>query len=370
MPKVEAKRAGVLGEYGGLGLPVRSHTWQDEKNWGYRSYTNAQDLTRAYVSHTTSRRFGSPALQANAYHFAGEFGGTLAVLLGLALAAYGYPNADSIAALFVAMLVLVAAGRLIRRNVDVLMDRSPTAAEAAARAAVASLDPPVELRRLRVREAAGRHFADVVIAVAPGAAVGQGHAAANAVEDVIGRALAGSDVVVHVEPGEAGAALRERAHAAALAVPRVREVHNVAVVSVGGRNHVSLHLKLPGELALDEAHAVASEVEVAIGNELPDVESVQTHLEPLAEQAQGAPPDATTVAAETDAVRRIVEETTGRPPRELRFLETAGGRIAFVTLALPARTTLADAHAHANEVERRIRRGRPDVVDVVVHTEP
>jgi beta-galactosidase/beta-glucuronidase len=48
-PKVEAKRASVLGEFGGLGLPVRGHTWQDEKNWGYKSYTNAQDLTRAYL---------------------------------------------------------------------------------------------------------------------------------------------------------------------------------------------------------------------------------------------------------------------------------------------------------------------------------
>ena len=41
-PKIEAGRAGVLGEYGGLGLPVRGHTWQDEKNWGYRSYTNSR----------------------------------------------------------------------------------------------------------------------------------------------------------------------------------------------------------------------------------------------------------------------------------------------------------------------------------------
>jgi beta-galactosidase/beta-glucuronidase len=48
-PKLEAKRASVLGEFGGLGLPVRGHTWQDEKNWGYKSYTNAQDLTRAYL---------------------------------------------------------------------------------------------------------------------------------------------------------------------------------------------------------------------------------------------------------------------------------------------------------------------------------
>ncbi|MBI4660594.1 MAG: glycoside hydrolase family 2 [Verrucomicrobia bacterium] len=48
-PKPESIRAGVLGEFGGLGLPVRGHTWQAEKNWGYRSFTNAQALTQAYL---------------------------------------------------------------------------------------------------------------------------------------------------------------------------------------------------------------------------------------------------------------------------------------------------------------------------------
>jgi len=42
--------------------------------------------------------------------------------------------------------------------------------------------------------------------------------------------------------------------AAALGVPSVREVHNVSVLDVGGRTEVSLHLKLPGELTLEEAH--------------------------------------------------------------------------------------------------------------------
>jgi len=48
MPDVEEKRAVVLGEFGGLGLPVAGHTWQEEKNWGYRSYKNSQELTAAY----------------------------------------------------------------------------------------------------------------------------------------------------------------------------------------------------------------------------------------------------------------------------------------------------------------------------------
>ena len=87
--------------------------------------------------------------------------------------------------------------------------------------------PAVDLRRLRMRQAGGRQFADVVIAVSPGAAVGQGHAAADAVEAAVTRALPNADVVVHVEPIDEGADLRERVHAAAVGVRRVREVHNL-----------------------------------------------------------------------------------------------------------------------------------------------
>lgn len=48
-PEPEANRAAVLGEFGGLGLPIRGHTWQNEKNWGYRSFTDPETLTTAYI---------------------------------------------------------------------------------------------------------------------------------------------------------------------------------------------------------------------------------------------------------------------------------------------------------------------------------
>ena len=63
----------------------------------------------------------------------------------------------------------------------------------------------------------------------------------------------------------------------------MREIHNVTVLRLGDRTEVSLHLKLPGDLSLDEAHEIAQPVEAAIGRALPDVDAVQTHLEPLAE---------------------------------------------------------------------------------------
>ena len=325
----------------------------------------AIDAGRMAVSARTARRFRSEALRANALHFGGDLAGSVAVLIGLVVAVAGHPNADSIAALFVAALVLVAAGRLMRRNVDVLMARAPADAEATARLAIARLGPGVELRRLRLRQSAGRHFADVVIGVPPGAAVGQGHAAADAVEAAVQRALPESDVVVHVEPAEQ-AELRDRAHAAALGVPRVREVHNVTVLTGGEGTQISLHLKLPGELPLEDAHAVASAVERAIVEAVPEAASVQTHLEPLSEAAPARPG---TTVDEAEVVRIVVEETGG-PPRSLQFLETDEGLFAFLTLAVAPETPLAEAHARASRIEERIHAACPRIAELVVHTEP
>ena len=323
------------------------------------------DITRTTISWRASRRHKSAALASNALHFGSDLAGSFAVLVGLLVARAGYANGDSIAALFVAVLVIAAAIRLMRGNIDVLMDRVPADAESAARRAIREMEPSVELRRLRMRQAAGRQFADVVIGVSPTAAVGQGHAAADAVEAAVARALPNADVVVHVEPIE-DASVHERAHAAAIGVPNVREVHNIALVDVDGHTELSLHVKLPGELSLDEAHAIAEQLETSIRAAVPEIAGVQTHLEPLTESSAAREVH---VGDEAE-IRRIVREATGAEPRELRFLRTSAGLVAFLTLGLDGTCRLEEAHARASEIEEKIRRARPDIDDVIVHTEP
>ena len=324
------------------------------------------DLGRTVVSYRSARRHGSAALLSNALHFGSDLVGTVAVLGGLVAARAGWPEGDSVAALFVSLLVVLAAFRLGRRNIDVLMDRAPADVVAAARRAIRGLDPPVELSRLRLRQAAGRAFADVVIAVSPGAAVGQGHADADRVESALERALPGADVVVHVEPSTAQRSLDERMRAAAATVPRVREIHNLSTIDVGdGGIEASLHLKLPGDLSLEDAHAVAEQVERAIVRSVPEVVAVQTHLEPLGPQAEGR--DVT--ASESD-VARLVRNAAGEEPRQIRVLNTDLGRVVFLTLGLHPGATLEEAHGRASAVEARVRAAVPDLADVIVHTEP
>jgi divalent metal cation (Fe/Co/Zn/Cd) transporter len=147
----------------------------------------------------------------------------------------------------------------------------------------------------------------------------------------------------------------------------VREIHNVSVVELGDRMEVSLHLKLPGDLPLDVAHSLAEQVEEAIRAAVPEVDAVHTHLEPLAEVGSGS-------LGGSDELRRAVRAATldelGAEPREVRFLETDGGLVLFLTLALEPGATLAESHVRAGRVEERIRRHCPELAEIVVHTEP
>ena len=46
-----SRQALVLGEFGGLGLPVEDHTWLNKDNWGYRTFADADTLFKTYDSY-------------------------------------------------------------------------------------------------------------------------------------------------------------------------------------------------------------------------------------------------------------------------------------------------------------------------------
>jgi cation diffusion facilitator family transporter len=327
------------------------------------------DLGRARVSLLSARRYDSPALYSNALHFAGDMAGSVAVLVGLLAVHAGLAQADSIAALLVAVIIFAAALRLIASNADVLMDRTPDQARAAAELAIAGLGADIELSRLRLRESAGRYFADVVVGVAPGQAVVEGHRAADLVEAAVEEALPGSDVVVHVEPRRDGLDLRDRVLAIALAEPLVKEAHDITIFEQDGVASVSLHLKFPADLELQGAHDVAERVEQAIRSR-PDVLDVQTHLEPLERPLAARPSDR---SADLHAEREIdwlVRERTGASPRRVKLLSTDAGRVLLLTLSVGGSTPLDEAHRLAGELEEQLRLRLQDLADVVVHTEP
>jgi divalent metal cation (Fe/Co/Zn/Cd) transporter len=139
---------------------------------------------------------------------------------------------------------------------------------------------------------------------------------------------------------------------------------------VGSAYEVSLHVKLPRELSLAEAHDVIERLEEAVHDAVPELRSVHTHMEPLArtDWASAPPPDVT--ASERAAVEETVRGITGTPPASVRFRDAERGRVVLVTIMLPGEQPLPSAHHHAGRIEEAVRERCPTLADVIVHTEP
>ncbi|HEY2789583.1 MAG TPA: cation diffusion facilitator family transporter [Gaiellales bacterium] len=325
----------------------------------------AVDATRTTVSLRTGRRQRNAALVANAWHFGSDFAGTVAVLAGLGLAAAGVPGGDSVAAIFVAVIVLAAAVRLGRGNVDVLMDRAPSGLTGRVERVVRSVAGVAEVRSVRVREAGGESFADIVIGVSRLEGIEKMHETSDRVEQAVRDSLGRAQVQVHVEPAAlAEERPNERVAAAAMRVPGVVEAHNITVLEDSAGRAVTLHVRLPEDATLRQVARAVERLKREILAEV-GIARVYAHVEPSAPDAQPAHDVSATepdVRGRAQAAVRAVAGTAGEV-----VVYRQGGRLLVVT-SLPADpgTSVRDAHALASRVEDAVREALEAVDDVIV----
>ena len=324
----------------------------------------AVDAARTAISLRRGRIDRNAALMANAWHFGSDFAGTLAVLVGLGLVAAGVPAGDSLAAIFVAAIVLLGALRLARQNIDALMDRTPSGVAGRVERAARSVPGVSEVRSVRVREAGGESFAEVVIGVPRLAGVERSHETTDMVEGAVRDSLGRAQVTVHVEPAAAAETLNDRVAAAALRVPGVVEAHNIAVLDDSSGRAVTLHVRLPEDETLRSAWDVVERLKDEIRREV-GIARVYAHVEPSAPGAQPA----RDIGAEEPSLHRLAAEAIRSVAGDAEQLVVyrQGSRLLVVTSvrADPA-LSVGEAHTLASRVEDAVRDAVASVDDVIV----
>ena len=78
----DPQRVNVLGEYGGIGLPVENHLWWNKRNWGYVQFKNSAEVTAEYVKYANIlkdyvRRGFSAAVYTQTTDVEGEVNGLM-----------------------------------------------------------------------------------------------------------------------------------------------------------------------------------------------------------------------------------------------------------------------------------------------------
>lgn len=78
----DAQRVTVLGEYGGIGLPLENHLWWNKRNWGYIQFKNSDEVTAEYVKYANelkgfAKRGFSAAVYTQTTDVEGEVNGLM-----------------------------------------------------------------------------------------------------------------------------------------------------------------------------------------------------------------------------------------------------------------------------------------------------
>src|SRR5207302_3781690 len=125
------------------------------------------DYWRSRALGRIAAKYDSQALEADALHFSTDIWSSAVVVLGLVLVILGRTygvgwlgDADPVAALVVAGVIVYVSWGLGRKSVDALLDAAPSGVRSKIIAAVSEVDGVLEGDRVRIRRAGNRCFAD------------------------------------------------------------------------------------------------------------------------------------------------------------------------------------------------------------------
>ena len=322
---------------------------------------------RAVVMRRVGRAVASEAMLADSTDRVADVLANVGVLVGLAGVRSGLIWADAAAALLVAAIILRAAGLLVWRSGDILIDRAPAGAEKLLRGIIQQVDGVREVRSVRVRRSGPDLIGDASIATGRMLSVEAASALVRSVKQAARVALPRLDLAVAVEGQEQRGDLVERIHAAAARNGGVRDLHNVTVErEADGKLHLTMHAKLPADETLAKASKTSRSLEQSIRAELPDVTRIDIHLEPMdADVVPGQ--DVTERDAQLAARIRTVVESHKEVKRCLDVeLSKRHNRIhAHVVAEASGDISLEHAHRIESELEEMIRREIPEAHEVV-----
>jgi cation diffusion facilitator family transporter len=352
---------------GGGGPPVEATAWSFAVIGG----SIVVDFFRARVLYRVAGETSSEALEADALHFGSDMWSSIAVLIGLGAVALGYLWADAAAAVIVALFICIAGWRLGRRTIETLTDTAPAGAAAKITAIVARVPSVVAVERVRVRQAGGVEFVDLVVGVSRTLALDRVAALKDRIEAAVRAAYPKAELSVTTEPRALdGETVLERVMV--IARSRSLAVHHVTVHAIGTKLSVSLDLEVDGSLALGVAHDIATELEEAVREEIGPTVEVETHIEPLQPHDQpglDAPPDR--VAAVHDALADIAQKSAAVDEvHDVRVRQSDGAEIVSFHCRVDPLLTVTEVHERVDSLERALRARFPSIKRVIGHAEP
>jgi cation diffusion facilitator family transporter len=336
----------------------------------------AVDTWRSRALGRIAKKYDSQALEADALHFSTDVWSSGVVIIGLGLVWVGRTyqvewlrQADPIAALFVAGVVVSVSWRLARRTIDALLDAAPKGIRNQILDRIGTVDGVLEVERVRFRKAGNRFFADVSVGLERNFTFQRSEQVSDAVKARVREVLPDADVVVNPVP---------RARRSENIFDRIRavatrhnfNVHDVSVQDLNGQLHVEQHLELDEQLSLKHAHDEVTRLELEMRAEVPEIATILTHIESEPATIETGEE----IVREPELEQRLKHVVKEFPEvmdvHDFQFKKVRERLYVSCHCTLPDDMPLSRVHDIQTSLEIRFKRDAPELFRVLIHPEP
>lgn len=318
-------------------------------------------------------RLNSEILLADARNTRADVFITLSVIISMGVVALtGWVWVDVIAALVVVGFIAHAAWQIVQDTGRVLVDTAPYAPQDLIEL-VRGVPGVQRVSRARSRGPLDAAQIDIDLQVAPEMTADQSNSIAYAVRQTLQDQLHGiSEIEVHFSPyypQGRDAVLTARAYADAMGL----STHEVQIGHEADGCVLEMHVEVPPQQTLAQAHAQVSRLEAKLAEVLPHISRVVTHIEP-ALKAQSPAHEPTLLqrahALQTQAHALLCQQYPQVDWHDLRTRPMPHGFAMNLHATLPPQMSMEAAHSVAEHAETLLRGTWPDLQRVIIHTEP
>jgi cation diffusion facilitator family transporter len=336
----------------------------------------AVDVWRSRALGKIAEKYDSQALEADALHFSTDVWSSGVVILGLGLVMAGerfgirwLRDADTLAALVVAGIVVYVSWRLARRTIDALLDAAPPGVRGNIISAVQKVEGVLEVDRARIRRAGNHYFADLSIGLARNVTFQHSGQVAEEVTAAVHRVLPDADVTVRSVP---------RAHRTENLFDRIRavatrhnlNVHDVSVQDLDGKLHVEQHLEMDERMTLKDAHDRVTALEAEMHEEVPELSSILTHIESEPSTIEAGDEVVRDATLERRLKRIAAEFSDILDMHEIHIKRVRGRLYVSCHCTLSDDLPLSRVHDIQTDLEIRFKQDAPELFRVLIHPEP
>jgi cation diffusion facilitator family transporter len=316
------------------------------------------------------QRLSSELLVSDAAHTRSDVLVSLTVIVSLVAVRLGWAWVDAVAALVVVGLIGLAAWRIVQHSAGILVDRVALDADAVGQA-VRGVAGVQQVTRVRSRGPSDDIHLDLDVQVAAPTTAEHSDAIAGEIRTRLRKRFEGlSDIQVYFLPTHEAPpdyALIARAEADALGL----KVHEVIAITTESGLKLEMHVEVPPEQSIGQAHAAVSRFEQRLRKVIPGLERVVTHIEPAhtGEDARDSDEDAHALAREALHIAERLYPDNYWHDLDIRA-EADGGYALSVHCHVAGDMPLEAAHRLAETVEIQMRAALPALHRVTIHTEP